>query len=587
MPDTSKPEPSVVATRRMPEQQEAQLPRSSQEPSPSKYKRFDAVSDKSQVSESRSIGNWLAIAVAPALIIVIGVYWWMGEQKESSDNQSSIAQVQREPEKESQKPKFKPNNQASNIQVQKESEQVVQQPQSKPAPEPLYGGINVRSVPPGANVFVNDKLLGVTPVNLKSFEAGRTATVRLQLEGYEQNQQVVTAPNKGSRDVTLTLKKIIQKYALTINAEPADATVRILNIESRYNSGMLLEPGRYHVEVSKSGYVTETRWMEIAGQAINQLIALKPASFSLTIQATPSDADIRLLEPEREYLPGMFLPPGSYRYEVSRKNYKTKISDVALSDRNVFERVDLASIWTPGAVFRDCPSCPEMVVIQSGSFMMGSLSSESIWEDEKPRHRVTINHPFAMGKFEITLSEFKDFVAATGHQTDAERNSGEIKGCIFSDKSRSSYLKPGWKQSSSLPVVCISWNDANAYVSWLARTTGKSYRLPSEAEWEYAARAGTTTKYWWGDDEADACRFENLNDLAEGKHFGHSTLISVPCDDGHIFTSPVGSYRANSFGLYDMSGNASEWLDLSTNVLSQYHVGNCILFCHRFCSGRL
>jgi formylglycine-generating enzyme required for sulfatase activity len=117
-----------------------------------------------------------------------------------------------------------------------------------------------------------------------------------------------------------------------------------------------------------------------------------------------------------------------------------------------------------------------------------------------------------------------------------------------------------FNQTDRHPVVCVNWHDAKAYASWLSRQTGKRYRLLSEAEWEYAARAGTTTAWYWGDKEADQCRYGNGADLS-AKSQGVTAAGFVNCDDKYPETSPVGSYLANAFGLFDMAGNVGEWVE--------------------------
>jgi formylglycine-generating enzyme required for sulfatase activity/TPR repeat protein len=196
----------------------------------------------------------------------------------------------------------------------------------------------------------------------------------------------------------------------------------------------------------------------------------------------------------------------------------------------------------PGTTFKDCPECPEMVVIPAGNFQMGDLSGFF----SQPVHQVTIPKPIAIGKFEVTRKEFAAFVRATGH-------SSEIYTCADKVESDSeSWRKPGHPQTDRDPVVCVNWHDAEAYVGWLAKKTGKKYRLLSEAEWEYAARAGTTTKYSWG----DTASHEQAN---YGRDGGSPEGFSSGRDQWK-YTSPVGSFSANAFGLYDMHGNVWEWV---------------------------
>jgi len=172
--------------------------------------------------------------------------------------------------------------------------------------------------------------------------------------------------------------------------------------------------------------------------------------------------------------------------------------------------------------FRDCDACPVMVKIPAGSFMMGALAGEG-WDDEYPQHKVTIAKAFAVSKFEVTLDEFAAFVAATGYD-----GQGYAK-------------RPTVTEVRGGPAI-VSWDDSQAYVKWLSAKTGKSYRLLSEAEWEYAARAGSTEAYPFP-----------ASDIAKYANIGGST-------DGFRYTNPVGAFPPNKFGLYDMHGNLREWV---------------------------
>jgi formylglycine-generating enzyme required for sulfatase activity len=226
----------------------------------------------------------------------------------------------------------------------------------------------------------------------------------------------------------------------------------------------------------------------------------------------------------------------------------------------------------PGTVFQDCADCPRMVVVPAGEFAMGSPAAEAgRGVDEGPLRQVTIAQPFGLGRSEVTVAEFRRFVEEAGYRTDAERDA-RAQGCsgfTYADPAAqdpaapafTSWRNPGLAQAQadSHPVLCVSWNDARAYAQWLSRKTGRRYRLPTEAEWEYAARAGGGASRPWGDDPAQACRFANVADQSRFQTFGFGQKHE--CTDGHYFTAPAAGYLPNRFGLYDMIGNVWEWTE--------------------------
>lgn len=224
--------------------------------------------------------------------------------------------------------------------------------------------------------------------------------------------------------------------------------------------------------------------------------------------------------------------------------------------------------YSPGSEFRDCSNCPLMVVIPSGIFLMGSTSSEKGREDfEGPQHSVTISKPLAVGKFEVTFDEW-DYCVKDGGCNGYESvpNDGdelelyqEELECLEGKRCNShSPYDEEWGRGT-LPVINVSWDDVKAYVLWLSKKTGKKYRLLSEAEWEYAARAGTTTSYYWGESLSELCAYANGFDRKGQNAFGYSA--NLECDDREVFTSNVGQYDANAFGLHDMTGNVWEWVE--------------------------
>jgi sulfatase modifying factor 1 len=217
---------------------------------------------------------------------------------------------------------------------------------------------------------------------------------------------------------------------------------------------------------------------------------------------------------------------------------------------------------TPGAKFRECAhDCPEMIVVPAGSFTMGTDRRDIDPQSrEGPPHRVTFQKPFALGIYDVTRREYIRFVRETGRRVTQGCNVVDSEGRWITDPGKT-WRDPGFKQTDRDPVVCVSWEDAQAYTRWLnsklhgAQNIGGTlgpYRLPSEAEWEYAARAGSSTYYYWGE-------------VASHDHANYGIEHCSPCGaakggkDHWYFTSPVGSFPPNPFGLYDASGNVWQW----------------------------
>jgi formylglycine-generating enzyme required for sulfatase activity len=215
-----------------------------------------------------------------------------------------------------------------------------------------------------------------------------------------------------------------------------------------------------------------------------------------------------------------------------------------------------------GQVFKDCADCPEMVVVPAGFFLMGSPArEEGRTTDEGPQHKVSIPRPLAIGRTEVTRAQFARFVADTGHKSDGGCYAWGATKQEFAKRADANWNNPGFAQGDDHPVVCVSWDDTKLYTQWLAKKTGKNYRLLSEAEWEYAARAGTETARYWGETfDPEGCKYANVADSSAKKALGKNWSYAN-CDDGQAYTAPVRSYEANKFGLYDMIGNAWEWTE--------------------------
>lgn len=215
---------------------------------------------------------------------------------------------------------------------------------------------------------------------------------------------------------------------------------------------------------------------------------------------------------------------------------------------------------TVGTRFRDCADdnlCPWLRVLPPGRFLMGSSEKEQGHQAaESPQHEVTIPARFAVMEAEVTRGQFAQFVQEQKYQTTG--------GCYswvkdkFELDAKADWRNPGFEQTDQHPVVCINWNDASAYARWLSGKTGKTYRLLSEAEWEYAARAGSTTRWSFGEREEDLCAYANVADADNWPEFkGKGAAV---CGDGRKYTAPVKTYRPTAWGLFDLHGNAWEWV---------------------------
>jgi formylglycine-generating enzyme required for sulfatase activity len=206
--------------------------------------------------------------------------------------------------------------------------------------------------------------------------------------------------------------------------------------------------------------------------------------------------------------------------------------------------------------FKDVEDAPELVVVPAGSFMMGSPPDEPQRElpdkgAETPQHQVTIVAPFAVGRYAVTRREFRAFVQATNHQTTRPAPTVLVDD-LWSTPPDASWRYPGFEQEDNHPVTCVSWEDAKAYIVWLSQHTGKPYRLLSEAEWEYVARAGTTTPFWWGSDVSPTQANYDGRQLYDGR--GDK-------GDYRKMTVPAQAFAANPWGIYNVHGNVWEWCE--------------------------
>lgn len=254
-------------------------------------------------------------------------------------------------------------------------------------------------------------------------------------------------------------------------------------------------------------------------------------TYALTVNTSPVQARVRIMNIPERYEPGIQLPAGRYQIEVSQAGYDTQRTWVEIVDQALAPTFSLSETIAPGdeissqVVTSIKSQGPDMISIPTGEFFMGNKDNPMTM----PVHKVIISKPFAISKYEITFDDYDMFAQATKRTLPSDNRWGR----------------------GNRPAINVSLEDARAYATWLSETTGKKYRLPTESEWEYVARADTTTLFWWGNEVKESAGKANCRRGCNSKFSG---LFGAK-------TAPVGSYPANGFGVYDTAGNVAEWVE--------------------------
>lgn len=277
-------------------------------------------------------------------------------------------------------------------------------------------------------------------------------------------------------------------------------------------------------------YGEDTNATSVAVLSSEAASSAAPITYALRVHTEPAKARVRILNIPERYTPGIQLPPGAYHIEVTHPGYDMQREWVSIGDSDLSPRYRLEETLKPGEAMSSQlvaaikSQGPEMVRIPTGRFFMGNKDDVTAM----PVHAVTINKAIAMSKYEITFDDYDIFAQATQRPLPDDNRWGR----------------------GNRPVINVSFADAQAYAQWLSDTTGQKYRLPTEAEWEYVARADTTSLYWWGEDTKDAAGRANCRRGCNSKFSG---LFGAR-------TAPVGTYPANGYGIHDTAGNVAEWV---------------------------
>ena len=386
-----------------------------------------------------------------------------------------------------------------------------------------HGTLTLDLDPPDATVTLPDVAPAYRP-GMRLREGEHRVTVRSV--GYREVTQSVVV----SGDTRATIALAPDPQPFTVVTTPATASVELADSDQEYRPGLLLPFGEYRIRVSAPEYEPVEEMVTHGTAPTRHAVALARLPQPFTVVTTPPQAVVELVGTGLAYAPGVRLPPGAYTVRVSAEGYVTQEERVRHRDEPTRVAVTLeTAIPQPGETFSDSLASggegPRMVVIPAGSFRMGCVTGRDCDDDEHPVHTVRLAAPFALSVHEVTFADWEACTSAGGCSRHRPRDEGWGRG--------------------NRPVINVSWEDAQSYVSWLSRETGAAYRLPSESEWEYSARAGTVTSYSWG------------NEI--GRNRANCDGCGSRWDDDR--TAPVGSFAANSWGLYDMDGNVWEWVE--------------------------
>ena len=371
---------------------------------------------------------------------------------------------------------------------------------------------------------------------------------------------------------SVSIGHTVDEYAAYIAAYPAGqfinlAKTRMQMLQNRADQQLTLN--------------TQTTQNNQAKSLTDNVVALldneQSKTVEFTVNVTPDDARVRIMNIVDKYRPGIPLAKGQqYDIFVQKQGYKPWRENVFVDQFTTSLDVDLIKIGQDTPVVAPAthvrPGDRGWRLIQPAQYSMGCSKGDRLCKTaEKPVKTVYVQ-PYMIAETEVTVGDFRRFVSATGYQSDAHKNAGGYTGCyirtdkggISRDNARwnwqagASWEDPGFSQTDDHPVTCVSWNDAVTYAKWLSRELNQSIRLPTEAEWEYAVRAGSSKRFGPTSSSRNLCDFENGADKSKSPS-GASWTDKLKCSDGYWNTAPVKSFKSNQFGLYDMLGNVREW----------------------------
>ena len=410
------------------------------------------------------------------------------------------------------------------------------------------GSLEIVTNPRGADVMVDGrKLEELTPILLSPHPTG-SFEVAASIHGREAKIQTVEVLPRQSTEASFELERVAMSE-IHIARSPRDLE---LEIDGKpYRPGMTLPIGAYRLRAQRPGYAPLEKTVEFTRGRNDQSVRLVRLQGSLSLAVSPPDAKVDVSYPDAgghrtvRYTKDMLIPTGPVTVRATAIGHRSYERRLTIEAKPLSHSIQLAKYDVePGRRFRDGLASggegPLLVVIGTGTFQMGSDEGSS---DERPVREVEVAQPFAISVFETTRDEFEKFRATGGRAASGSSGSEDE-------------LPP--ESRAMLPMTGVSWEDARDYVGWLSEQSGHRYRLPSEAEWEYVARGGTTGPYYFGNDAGALCSHANLADATYGEIYPKPGVAT--CSDGTLRLAVVGGFPANAFGVHDVLGNVEEWV---------------------------
>jgi formylglycine-generating enzyme required for sulfatase activity/translation elongation factor P/translation initiation factor 5A len=419
--------------------------------------------------------------------------------------------------------------------------------------------LTVRSNVRNDIVFIDNKEYGPTRLDVALPEGQHE--IQVIKEGYFPFEKKIDLKN----NMTVRAQMKQKPGSIEIVTIPEGAAVYVnqdkkglspLNIQT-------IRPGDVKIKAVLMGYAEQTKKIKLKPEqheTVTFNLTILPGS--LFVKIVPEDAAISFIDHNKTYSKGMALDPGQYKIQGKKKGYESQTKEISITAGKKSEiSINLTPTAPTTKTWTDPTTNMVFVWIPEGCFQMGSPTSEKDrGSDEGPVHKVCVDG-FWLGKYEVTRGQFRKFITATQYKTDAEKEGSSYgyKDGNWKNVEGYNWKNSGFEQNDSHPVISVSWNDAKEMAKWMSKNSKYTFKLPTEAEWEYACRAGTQTSRFWGDDPDQACKYANVADKFAKKQFSGWTIHN--CTDGYVFTAPVGKFLDNPFQLSDMLGNVWEWCE--------------------------